>query len=244
MRPATEYYKKHSYLISISLGQKTNMHYKSQNKGPDLIIGQRTSAGSARVSYTLGQFKGTDTANTITINNFDLGKAQSSQAGSSGYLGIKIAPTKVLVAALGSALAAQGNPYAQKDFSDANLSGSSSFGQGAGITLAEGQTQVSFALVSDAEITADQTGTLSLCLQNAQGVDSAPGTPTNTYYGDYAGNHLMTQRGERAPKRCTAQTLRQRRYYKNNSYSCRISLGHRAKRHAKKPTFHLGAGHD
>jgi trimeric autotransporter adhesin len=146
--------------------------------------------------------KGTDTANSITIDNFDLSKAQSSQ----GYLGIKL--DKTVKAALVESAAT--NVWTDPSFNLSSLAGKNSditegtgktftlflsqaaqAGQtltlalsaladkfkavitdtvgdtvvdasGAVITLVQGQTQVSFALVQSGDVTADASVVLSV----------------------------------------------------------------------------------
>jgi Ca2+-binding RTX toxin-like protein len=62
------------------------------------------------------------TANTITINNFDMDAAQ----GSDGYLGIKLQDTpELVIAASGTAAVVDGNPFAAWDFDPDTFSGSS-----------------------------------------------------------------------------------------------------------------------
>ncbi|MDO9198669.1 calcium-binding protein [Rhodoferax sp.] len=174
--------------------------------------------------------KGTDTSNTITINNFDLTAAQGSQ----GYLGIKLDNTaRLVINASGGS-----NVWSDLNFDPGSLAGQQSNivegtgktftlylnqaakagetltlalsgladkfkailgdsvvdANGAVITLAEGQTQVSFALVQEGEVTADASLQLSAsyagidqsATSNAWGVTlSDAGDPDNTYNGDY-----------------------------------------------------------
>lgn len=232
-----------------------------------LAVYEDSSSSTGSTVYKAVIVKGQDTANSITINNFDLAAAKSN----AGYLGIKLAPTKLVFAAIGSALAAQGNPYTQRDFNDATVSGSSSFGQGAGkgfvvylsqaaqknqtivlkvlgaigqglqailgdstvdadgavITLAEGQTQVSFALVSDEDISADQTGAISVSLHTAQG--DTPQVPVGSNSWDLtlkdsaqAQRTLLGDQRVRSP--CTHNS------YKNHSYISNKCLDYGARR--------------
>jgi hypothetical protein len=99
--------------------------------------------------------KQVDSANSITINHFDL----NATLGSSGYLGIQLDPTKKLVTKEGvgtnlfadansdpSSLAGQSSTLALSSLADkfkAILGDSVVAANGAVITLAEGQTQVS-----------------------------------------------------------------------------------------------------
>ncbi|WP_341922199.1 putative Ig domain-containing protein [Polaromonas sp. YR568] len=138
-----------------------------------------------------------DSANSITINNFDLAAARGAQ----GYLGIKLDPeVKVLLSDTNL------NPFESWDFDPNTFTGQTEMGEGLGmrlvvwinqafeqettltinvademvgmlqailgdtkvdangatITLAPGQTQVSFALVSEGDIAADLTGAISV----------------------------------------------------------------------------------
>jgi Ca2+-binding RTX toxin-like protein len=169
-----------------------------------------------------------DSADSITINNFDLSQALSAN----GYLGIKLDPSPKLD--LGSGIGA--NPWKDIDAQaptdkTLNLTGSGMFtlylnqaakaGQtfvlklaglvqdgikavlgdevvdadGATITLAEGQTQVSFALIRTGSSATPDTGQLSATYQDGDQtatsntwnltVPAAP-TPTNVITGDTA----------------------------------------------------------
>lgn len=142
-----------------------------------------------------------DTANTITINHFDLAAATSD----AGYLGVKLdTSADVMIAAKDAA--PEDNPFLAADFDSDAVTGSSSITEGGGrsfvvylnhaaeegdtlvlhvaglsgkglqavlgdetvdadqatISLAEGQTEVSFALVQDGAVDADTMGTLSV----------------------------------------------------------------------------------
>ncbi len=172
--------------------------------------------------------KGTDTANTITINNFNL-----EQAKAGGYLGIKLDTTpKVAVQQGGGA-----NVFKTLGFNPGSLNGSSTVAEGTGktftvylnlaakagetitlalgalgdkfkailgdttvdangavITLAEGQTQVSFALVQEGELDADGVSSLSVSYSgNGQSATSNTwqinlrdsGEAEGTFNGDY-----------------------------------------------------------
>ena len=172
--------------------------------------------------------RGADSADTITIDNFDLSKAQGSQ----GYLGIKLGSTQLAITASSAS-----NVWSDLNFNLASLSGQTSrmvegtgksftvylnqgakagdtvtlalsalgdkfqailgdsvvAANGAVITLAEGQTQVSFALVQEGEVTSDAslqlsasyTGANSSATSNAWGVNlSDAGALTKTYTGD------------------------------------------------------------
>ncbi|MHB1198401.1 MAG: putative Ig domain-containing protein [Polaromonas sp.] len=172
--------------------------------------------------------KGTDTGNTITIDNFDLTAAQGSQ----GYLGIKLDNTAKLAIREGGG----SNVWGDLSFDPASLTGASAITEGNGktfilylnqaakageiitlalsgladkfkailgdsivdangavITLAEGQTQVSFALVQQGEVSADASAYLSAsytgadgsATSNAWGVNlSDAGAIAQTYLGD------------------------------------------------------------
>ncbi len=145
-------------------------------------------------TYKATIVKGTDAANTITINNFDLTKAQ----GSEGYLGIKLGPAKLaltqdagnfwanVTASLGDlsgktatiaegggtrfslnlSTGAKAGDTITLSFSGANgckaiLGDTTVDANGAVITLAEGQTRVSFSLVHDGQLDGDAQGSLS-----------------------------------------------------------------------------------
>jgi trimeric autotransporter adhesin len=184
--------------------------------------------------------QGGNTANTITIQNFDLAAAQSTQGGSAGYLGIKIDPSikvaLVETSQISTATASGGTTvsntggisfWSQLGASLSSLDGkASSFyentgktftiylsqaaseGQtltlsvngsatglkailgdsivdanGAVIILAEGQTQVKFALVSDTTISADQTGALSVHYQGSAASGQAAQNVTSNSWG-------------------------------------------------------------
>ena len=172
--------------------------------------------------------RGADSADTITIDNFDLTAAQGSQ----GYLGIKLGGTQLAITA-----SSANNVWSDLNFNLTSLSGQTSrmvegsgksftiylnqgakagdtvtlalsalgdkfqailgdsvvAANGAVITLAEGQTQVSFALVQEGEVTSDAslqlsasyTGANSSATSNAWGVNlSDAGALTKTYTGD------------------------------------------------------------
>ena len=143
--------------------------------------------------------KGTDGTNTITIQNFDKTRAESS----AGYLGIKLDPTRRVALQAGggtsfwatvgadvASLSGQASQIAEgagKTFTvylnqgakagetlvlrlaalasqglKAILGDTTVDADGATITLTEGQTQVSFAIVQDGELDADVAGSLSV----------------------------------------------------------------------------------
>jgi pimeloyl-ACP methyl ester carboxylesterase len=120
-----------------------------------------------------------DTSNTITIDNFDLAKAQGEQ----GYLGIKLDPTKklALVQGTGSAFTLYLNQAAKAgDTITLALSGladkfkvilgdSTVNANGAVLTLAEGQTQIGFALVQEGEVTEDASMQISASYSGVDG---------------------------------------------------------------------------
>jgi Ca2+-binding RTX toxin-like protein len=148
--------------------------------------------------------KGADTANTVTIDNFDLTAALGSQ----GYLGIKLDPTVKLVVKEG----AGSNVWSNLSFNPATLAGTSAITEGSAktftlylnqaakagetitlalsgladkfmailgdsvvaangavITLAEGQTQVSFALVQEGAVTANASANMSAVYAGVNG---------------------------------------------------------------------------
>lgn len=150
------------------------------------------------------------TANTITIDNFDLNAAQSS----SGYLGLKLEKdVRLFVAASSDAALAEGNPFDYWDFDPKTFVGDSAIREGGGrsitvylsqaarsgqtlslalgdlagkgikvttgdrtvdadgaiLSLAEGQTQVSFALTQQGGLDADVAGSLSVTYHGADG---------------------------------------------------------------------------
>ena len=188
--------KRNVWTAEVSPGQYVGMSVydnQSSTTGKKLVI---TRADS--------------TDNTITIDNFDLAKALSSE----GYLGIKLDPTQrvALVQGTGSDVGASTpNVWADNTFKASSLEGQSSDvveangksfniylahaahagdtltlsldgalasefkaridgvivdADGAVITLAEGQTSVSFALLEDGEITADMAGSISASYQS------------------------------------------------------------------------------
>lgn len=156
--------------------------------------------------------KGADTANTITINNFDLTRAQDA----TGFLGIRLDPARQIVV---KEAAGGINTWSDTRFEATSLAGQSSDvleggaktftvylnqaaqagetltlslsaladkfkalvtpagggtpsvvnAQGAVIALAAGQTQVSFALLQEGEVSADAAAQLSLSYTPAQG---------------------------------------------------------------------------
>ncbi|WP_176451945.1 putative Ig domain-containing protein [Rhodoferax sp. TH121] len=150
-----------------------------------------------------------DSANSITINHFDLAQATSTAPGSTGYLGIKLNPDKKIAVKESTSsnvwsdssftldsLAGQASSLiegtaktftfylnqpgkagetitlelsAQADKFKAILGDSVVDANGAVITLAEGQAQVSIALVQQGEITADASLQLSATYAGAQG---------------------------------------------------------------------------
>ena len=183
--------KRGVWVAEVGAGQYVGLSVydnQSSTTGKKLVI---TRAGS--------------TDNTISIDNFDLAKALSSE----GYLGIKLDPTQrvALVQGTGSEVGAStSNVWSDNTFKASSLEGQSSEvveangksfniylaqaahagdtltlsldgalasefkaridgvvvdADGAVITLAEGQTSVSFALLEDGEITADMVGSIS-----------------------------------------------------------------------------------
>ncbi len=197
--------------------------------GPNELVNMRvyddvsSSTGKKLVITRAGE-----TANTISITNFDLAKAQSSE----GYLGIKLeASTRIIIKQGTDAnpfTDVNFNPTAINGFSQIKEGGSSFYtvylsaaaaagetitlalttlgnkfkaivgdskvdANGAVITMAEGQTQVSFSLVQEGEVTADGSSQLSVTYQggsqsavsNNWGINlTDSGEATNTYIGD------------------------------------------------------------
>jgi Ca2+-binding RTX toxin-like protein len=183
--------KRNVWVAEVSPGQYVGM----------AVYDDQSSATGKKLVIT----RADSTDNTITINNFDLDKAQ----GSEGYLGIKLDPTQrlALVQGTGSDVGAStSNVWADNTFKASSLDGQSSDvveangksfniylaqaahagdtltlsldgalasefkaridgvivdADGAVITLAEGQTSVSFSLLEDGEITADMAGSIS-----------------------------------------------------------------------------------
>jgi Ca2+-binding RTX toxin-like protein len=200
---------------SIQLGDKTLGTFQGAGSqgayalelgaGTGIYAGLAISKDStSSTGYRATLVKGTDKAHTITIQNFDLAKAQ----GTEGYLGIKLGPQRLaLVQGTGQAVGAStANVYADTSFNTSTLDGkTSTLGEGNGksfniylsnaaqagdtltlnisgalsdklqiryngqvidangavITLTEGDTLASIALVSDEEIDADQLGSIS-----------------------------------------------------------------------------------
>ena len=168
---------------------------------------------SSSTGYKAVIIKGTDGANTITINNFDKTRAE----GSEGYLGIKIDPTRRVALQEGggtsfwssvgaeiSSLAGQASQIAEgagrtftvylnqgakagetlalsvADLANkgikAILGDTTVDADGATITLMEGQTQVSFAIVQDGELDADALGALSVTYTAQSGEETESNT--------------------------------------------------------------------
>ena len=201
------------------------------------VYDDRSSATGKKLVITRAD--GTD--NTITINNFDLSKAQ----GSEGYLGIKLDSTQRVALVQGDGFevgASSANVWADPDYDASNLQGQSSdvlegngggfhiylaqgahagdtvtlaldgelagefqvridghlvAANGAVITLVEGQTVVSFSLVSDGAIDADKAGAISASFVGVDPANSQTvaanswalnlqdaGEPDNTFNGD------------------------------------------------------------
>jgi Ca2+-binding RTX toxin-like protein len=94
-----------------------------------------TADASSSTGYRATIVKGTDTANTITLQNFNLNQALTS----TGYLGIKLDPTQRVALIQGSAQslgASTSNVYADLSFNTASLAGQSSqFNEGGGKTF-------------------------------------------------------------------------------------------------------------
>jgi hypothetical protein len=217
--------KRNVWVAEVGAGQYVGMSVyddQSSTTGKKLVI---TREGS------------TDNTITITINNFDLDKALSSE----GYLGIKLDPTQrlALVQGTGSDVGASTpNVWADNTFKASSLDGQSSEvveangksfniylaqaahagdtitlsldgalasefkaridgvivdADGAVITLAEGQTSVSFSLLEDGEITADMAGSISASYQSLEETADSnvwalnlidTGEITRTYTGD------------------------------------------------------------
>jgi Ca2+-binding RTX toxin-like protein len=73
--------------------------------------------------------QGNDTANSITVSNFDLKAAQ----GEVGFLGIKLDPSdKLTLVDIGNSLNAKGNPYKDLNFNPASVSVSATVTEGGG----------------------------------------------------------------------------------------------------------------
>ena len=191
----------------------------------------RSSTGKKLVITRAGS-----TDNTITVNNFNLDKAKSSE----GYLGIKLENDPKPVLKEGGGV----NVWAGSGFNPASLAGRSSDliegagktftiylniaakadeslvlslaglagkglkailgdskvdADGATITLAEGQTEVSFALVQEGQLDADAAGAISVSYQgagqsvvgNTWGLNIKDlGEITKTFNGDQHGRFL------------------------------------------------------
>ena len=196
-----------------------------------LLPDARSSTG-----YTLRITKAGDSANSITINNFDLTTATSTAPDSTGYLGIQFDPLKQIALKQG----AGANVWGDTAFKLTDLAGQSCnitegtgktfsiclnqgakegdtvtlalsnladkykvilgdsvvAANGAVITLTEGQTQVTFALVQEGAVASDASMNLSATYNGAQGSVTSnawginlkdAGTATKTYTGDQHG---------------------------------------------------------
>ena len=194
---------------SIVLGERTLGNAVATGKanqwGVDLGAGQvaylnvlddARSATGKRLVITQGTNTSTDTANSVTINHFNL-----TQALGAGYLGIRLDPTKKLavtqstgtnvwsdtrftldqlagqttglVEGTGKTFTLYLNAAAKAgdtitlalsglaDKFKALLGDSTVDANGAVLTLTEGQTQISFALVQEGDVTADGSTQLS-----------------------------------------------------------------------------------
>lgn len=194
-----------------------------------LLTDSRSNTG-----YKLQIAKKGDTANSITINNFDAGAAINAE----GYLGVKLGKMDVALAASGSIPSTDGPSFWSKlgatlgdlvgknadvpegtgksftvylsqaakqgdtitlalggaaDTFKAILGDRTVNANGAVITLAQGQTSVTFALVQDGAITADASAALSVTYQgdsqsatsNSFGINlKDAGDATKTFNGD------------------------------------------------------------
>jgi len=198
------------------------------------------SATGKRLVIVKGTGTGADTANTITINDFDLTQAQSA----TGYLGIQLDPARKLVV---KEAAGGINTWSDARFEASSLAGQSSSviegsaktftvylnqaaqagetltlslgsladkfkalitppgstpslvnAQGAVITLVAGQTQASFVLLQQGEVSAGASAQLSVSYAPAQGnaVQSNAWT-VNLQDGGAVG---QTQRGDQRAK--------------------------------------------
>jgi hypothetical protein len=103
-----------SYLLNLGSNQYARL---------TLIADSRSTTGYQAVITS-----GNDTANTITIVNFDLVLAQGEQ----GYLGIKLGPRRAVLAEAGNPAAASGNPFGVLGFDPANITASAAFGETGG----------------------------------------------------------------------------------------------------------------
>jgi VCBS repeat-containing protein len=238
---------------SIQLGDKTLGTFQGVGSqgayafelgaGTGIYAGLAINKDSASsTGYRATIVKGTDKSHTITIQNFDLDKAQ----GTEGYLGIKLGGQRIaLVQGTGQAVGAStANVYADTSFNTSTLDGkTSTLGEGNGksfhiylsnaaqtgdtltlnisgalsdklqiryngqridangavITLTEGDTLASIALVSDEEIDEDQLGSISATFNGSgQGSQNAAsnsweltlkdaGESTKTILGDQHG---------------------------------------------------------
>ena len=197
-------------------GGKTNVWVTELGAGSGQFVGMAVfDDASSSTGKKLIITKGTDTSNTIIINNFDLAAAKGA-----GYLGIKLDKTQHIALTQGNGTtqgASTPNVYADRYFNPSSLDGKNtqfkegngaSFSVslavgakagdtvrlsvngglsgklktrvngslvdagGASLTLREGQTLASFELVSEGEIEADLTGSISASYSGEESADS------------------------------------------------------------------------
>ena len=170
-------------------GGKTNVWVTELGAGSGQYVGMAVfDDASSKTGKKLIITKGTDTSNTIIINNFDLAQATGGQ----GYLGIKLDKTQHIAITQGSGTA-QGastpNVYADRYFNTSSLQGKSTqFNEGTGtsftVSLAVGAKAggaVHFTMNSVAAC-AVSTGALGIFASENSSNRSLPSAGTHTLF--------------------------------------------------------------